>query len=86
MKGRAKKYDSVSNPRHYNSHPAGIECIDVIEHMPYNIGAAIKYLWRCDLKHASADEDLNKALWYVRREIQKRERTGNGRRSQSRAR
>jgi Protein of unknwon function (DUF3310) len=61
--------ESVNHPRHYNSHPANIECIDVIEHMPHNIGAAIKYLWRAGLKPGeSADKDMAKAVWYIERE------------------
>lgn len=69
--------DSVNHPKHYNSHPArcdcgkGIECIDVVEHMPFNIGNAVKYLWRCGLKGDEV-EDLKKARWYIEREIQKR--------------
>jgi Protein of unknwon function (DUF3310) len=63
--------DPVNHPAHYTSHPSGIECIQVVEHMPYNIGAAIKYLWRCDLKDAPI-QDLEKAVWYVSREIERR--------------
>ena len=59
--------DNVNHTKHYNSHPAGIECIDVVEHMPFNVGNAIKYLWRSD--HKNGLEDLKKAEWYVRREI-----------------
>jgi len=63
--------DMVSNPPHYNSHPSGIECIDVVEHMNYNLGSAMKYLWRADMKW-DTDEDLRKAVWYIEREIGKR--------------
>ena len=59
----------VNHPRHYNVHPAGIECIDVIEHMAHNIGAAIKYLWRAGIKPGEATlKDIDKALWYLNRE------------------
>lgn len=64
--------DPVDHPRHYTSHPSGIECIQVVEHMGFNIGNAIKYLWRADEKDAPL-VDLKKARWYVDREIQKRE-------------
>lgn len=67
----ASMSDQVNHPRHYNSHPSGIECIDVVEHMPFNIGNAVKYLWRCGLK-GDEIEDLKKARWYIEREIQKR--------------
>lgn len=65
--------DAVNHPDHYNAHPAGIECIDVVEHLPFNVGNAIKYLWRAGLKGDEL-EDLRKAAWYVQREIERRER------------
>jgi len=65
------KPDVVNKPPHYTEHPSGIECIQVTEHMGFNLGNAIKYIWRCDLKK-DAIEDLKKAQWYIEREIQKR--------------
>jgi hypothetical protein len=63
--------DVVNQPKHYTEHPSGIECIQVTEHMGFNLGNAIKYIWRCDLKK-DAIEDLKKAKWYIDREIDKR--------------
>jgi len=63
--------DVVNRPKHYTEHPSGIECIQVTEHMGFNLGNAIKYIWRCDLKQ-DAIEDLKKAKWYIEREIDKR--------------
>lgn len=63
--------DSVNHPKHYTSHPSGIEAIQVTEHMSFCIGNAIKYLWRADLKH-DAIEDMRKAIWYIEREIERR--------------
>ena len=63
--------DVVNQPKHYTEHPSGIECIQVTEHMGFNLGNAIKYIWRCDLK-LDAIEDLKKAKWYIDREIDKR--------------
>jgi len=63
--------DNVNRPSHYISHPSGVECIQITEHMGFNLGNAIKYIWRADLK-ADAIEDLRKAAWYINREIQKR--------------
>lgn len=60
-------------PQHYTSHPSGVECIEVTEHMGFNLGNAVKYIWRADLK-GDALEDLRKAAWYVQREIERRER------------
>ena len=62
---------TVDHPQHYTGHPSGIECIDVVEHMSFNLGNAVKYLWRADLK-GSPVEDLRKAAWYVNREIERR--------------
>jgi hypothetical protein len=66
------KPDPVNHPPHYTSHPSGIECIQITEHMGFNLGNAVKYIWRADLKH-DAIEDLKKARWYLDREIAKRE-------------
>ena len=64
--------DVINHPKHYTSHPSGIECIEVTRHMNYNLGCVIKYLWRADLKN-DALEDLKKARWYLEDEIKKRE-------------
>lgn len=64
--------DSVNHPHHYNVHPSGIECITIVEHMGFNVGNAVKYLWRADEKGTSL-EDLKKAKWYIERELAKRE-------------
>lgn len=63
--------DVVNHPPHYTAHPSGIECIQIVEHMGFNLGNAIKYVWRADLKH-DAIEDLRKAAWYIEREIERR--------------
>jgi hypothetical protein len=65
--------DPVNHPSHYTSHPSGVECITVTEHMGFCVGNAIKYCWRADLKN-DAIEDLKKARWYIDREIAKREK------------
>jgi len=65
------KHDSVNHPKHYTAHPSGIECIQITEHMGFNLGNAMKYIWRADEKN-NAVEDLRKAVWYVQREIAKR--------------
>lgn len=67
--------EQVNHPDHYNSHPSGIECIDVVEHMPFNIGNAIKYLWRADHK-GSKMQDLDKAIWYLNREKERLSKIG----------
>jgi hypothetical protein len=64
--------DLVNHPPHYTAHPSGVECIQVTEHMNFCLGNAVKYIWRADLKN-DAIEDLKKAVWYVNREIERRE-------------
>ena len=68
--------DPVNHPKHYTEHPSGIECIQITEHMSFNLGNALKYIWRCDLKK-DAVEDLRKARWYLDREIAKRTKVDN---------
>lgn len=71
-----KKEDNVNHPKHYTSHPSGIECITITRHYCFAIGNAIKYLWRAGLKKdASLEdkqkeiEDLEKAIWYIKDRI-----------------
>lgn len=71
MKTAKPKVETVDHPTHYNSHPSGVEAIDICEHYGFSIGNAIKYLWRAGLK-GDAIEDLEKAVWYIRREIERR--------------
>ena len=66
-------HDPVNHPTHYTSHPSGIECIQITEHMTFNLGNAVKYIWRCGEK-GKPIEDLQKAVWYLQREIELRKR------------
>lgn len=63
---------NVEHPAHYNRHPSGIECITITRHMQFNLGNAVKYIWRADLKGKSI-EDLKKAVFYLQDEIALRE-------------
>lgn len=71
-KFRSMPNKNVNHPKHYNSHPNGVECIDVIRHYVCDIANALKYLWRAGLKPEMGKddaekeiEDLKKALWYI---------------------
>ena len=75
---KEQKADNVNHPAHYNSHPSGIECIEIARHHNFNIGNTIKYLWRAGLKSEEGMEDtdkqvedLNKAIWYIKDEIKR---------------
>lgn len=72
------KIDNVNHPPHYKNHPSGVECIDVTEHMNFNRGNAVKYVWRAGEKiepgktrQEKEIEDLEKAVWYLNREIER---------------
>ena len=60
--------DLVNHPPHYKV--GGIETIDFIEakKLNYNLGNVIKYLTRADHK-GNRKQDLEKARWYLDREI-----------------
>lgn len=77
-----RRTEAVNHPAHYNGHPSGIECIEVVRHMNFNLGNVIKYLWRADLKGRNL-EDLKKAAWYLNDEIQRQEKLLNAERNQS---
>lgn len=68
---------NVEHPKHYNSHPSGVECIDIVRHYCFAIGNAIKYLWRAGLKGDASMtskekeiEDLKKAIFYINDRIE----------------
>ncbi len=65
--------DPVNHPSHYTAHPSGVECITITEHMSFCLGNAVKYIWRADEK-GDAIQDLEKAKWYVEREIKRRKK------------
>lgn len=63
----------VDHPKHYTSHPSGIECIEIVRYMNFNLGNVVKYIWRAGIKDVEVElQDLEKAAWYLNDEIQKR--------------
>jgi hypothetical protein len=71
--GDKPQSDPVNLPSHYTKLP--VECIDVAEHFNFTLGNALKYIWRADHK-GKPIEDLEKAVWYLRRELDRRRRLG----------
>ena len=72
----SNKLEMVNHPKHYNTHPSGVECLDIVRHHNFNVGNVIKYCWRAGLKHEEGKddlvkqiEDLRKAEFYLRDEI-----------------
>lgn len=68
---------NVDHPKHYNI--GAIEVIDAIEdwNLNFNLGNSIKYIARCEHK-GHKKEDLEKAIWYLKRELQKEEFKAEG--------
>lgn len=62
--------DNVNHPPHYTNHPSGIECVEITRHMGFNLGNAIKYIFRAESKNKE-EEDYKKALWYINNEVEK---------------
>lgn len=61
---------NVEHPDHYNAHPSGVECLEIVRWMNFNLGCVVKYLWRAGLKDPDKElEDLEKAKFYLEDEI-----------------
>lgn len=68
--------DNVNHPDHYTwlKDKCGVEVIDIIEHFDFDLGNALKYIFRAgrkkDMSMSDSEkrtEDLNKAIWYLER-------------------
>ncbi len=62
--------DNINNPPHYTS--GKIEVIDYIEdkNLNFHMGNAVKYISRAG-KKGDYIEDIQKAIWYLNREIKR---------------
>jgi hypothetical protein len=68
-------FDEINKAKHYNLHPSGVECIEIIEHFEFNIGQVVKYAWRAGLKDSESKlKDLQKCLYYAKRAVEKEEK------------
>lgn len=65
--------EMVDHPAHYNLHPSGVEAIEVIRSMCFNIGNSFKYVYRRNQKN-NTRQDIKKAIWYVEDEINRRKK------------
>lgn len=69
MTNTTPKHDPVNHPSHYTQYPH--EVIEFTEHMNFNKGNAVKYISRAGFKDVDKEiEDLEKAAWYINREIE----------------
>lgn len=69
-----EKREAVDHPSYYKT--GGIEAIDVIEawDLDFCLGNTIKYISRAGRKSDKVLEDLQKAAWYLNREIERRKK------------
>lgn len=80
-----KNSDNVNHPAHYLARDIHIkcdceaikdvECIDITRHFNFNLGNAIKYIWRSEFK-GNLIEDLKKAAWYLEDELKRLDELG----------
>lgn len=63
-----KPEDRVNHPSYYQD-PSGVECITVTRHRDFNIGNAMKYLWRAGLKKEEGISDINKQIEDLKKAI-----------------
>ena len=73
---KAETHDPVNNPEHYSYQlPDGctLSCIDCCEDMSFNEGNAFKYVFRAGRKTVDCLQDMKKALWYLKRELERRD-------------
>ena len=77
------KRDVVDHPDHYTWHPAGVEAVTICEEFNYNLGNAIAYIWRSGgtTKKGDVETDLQKAIWYIQRELERIRSRDNSERS-----
>ena len=72
MAGKEHGSSEVEHPKHYNEHPSGVECIEIVQHMNFCLGNAVKYIWRAGLKDPDNPvTDLKKARFYIDQEIKR---------------
>lgn len=71
---QASKDEMVNHPPHYTwlKELVGIEVIDIVRHLDFDLGCAVKYILRQGRKSEKgmsdkekAVEDLRKAIWYI---------------------
>ena len=67
-----KKLDLVNKPPHYTT--GGVDTLDFIEakDLNYRLGNVVKYVVRCGKKNTDPVQDLEKAMFYLKREIEAR--------------
>lgn len=63
--------DPVNHPTHYTGFSNGAEVIDITENLTFNLGNVVKYVARAGKKTEDPIQDLRKAQFYLKREIER---------------
>lgn len=66
--------ENIEHPKHYGGEDNPFEAIKIIEahNLNFNLGNALKYIIRAGKKRrATRKEDLEKAIWYLKRETER---------------
>lgn len=70
------------NPAHYRRF-GGVEVNDITQHLSFNLGNVVKYAARAGFKPGvDPIEDLNKAAWYLEKEIERLQAKNRDQRSE----
>ena len=62
---RSESGSGAFRSRAFEPHPSGVECIEVTRRLSFDVGNAVKYVWRRADK-GTAVQDVEKALFYLR--------------------
>lgn len=57
------KFDVVQKAAHYNSHPSGVECKEIVRYLGFDLGNTYKYVFRRDGKDTV--RSLRSAIFYL---------------------
>ena len=69
--------NAVAYPLHYTEHPRGLGCIQITQHMSFNLGNVVESVWLSSLKETTAldaIEHLKIAYWFLKQEIERLEK------------
>ena len=64
-----QQFDTVQNPKHYTTHPSGIECEEISSMLCSPLGQAFQYVFRRKQK-GTEKQDLEKAVWWLKQKIE----------------
>ncbi len=71
--GLSAQGENLAAQSHYKGHASGVEPLTVCEHLPFNLGCTVKYIFRQGAKPTEDEaRELTKAALYLDRELYRR--------------